>query len=168
MIGTVLFDQSSIDDVMQEAFVRVLQSRKDFSDRKEAFHYLRKTVFSTTIDSYRRLRRCHKKVVSCYSSPESILGLPQNELDPLAHLILEEQAEQKRQLVRQIKAAVASLPPSQKQAIELFYGRGKKRRLKEVCQDSGIPYSTLRSRMMRGIKSIRVQLHEKGVVEFPD
>jgi RNA polymerase sigma factor (sigma-70 family) len=166
MVRAVLLDQSSIDDVLQEAFARVLQSRKDFSDRGEAFHYLRKTVLSTTIDLYRRSKRYNCRVVECQAPPEFSPYLLQEEPDPLGLLILQEQAEEQRHLVSQVKAALATLPPSQQEAIELFFGRSKKKRLKEICIDSGIPYSTLRSRMMRGVDGIRLRLREEGMPGF--
>ena len=166
MIRAVLLDESSVDDVLQEAFARVLQSRKKFSDRREAFHYLRKTVLSTTIDLYRRSVRYSSRVVDRQVPPEFSPYLLQEESDPLGLLILEEQAEEKRHLIGQVKAALETLPPSQQQAIELFFGRSRKKRLKEICSDSGIPYSTLRSRMMRGVDRIRLRLREEGVPGF--
>jgi RNA polymerase sigma factor (sigma-70 family) len=168
MVRAVLLDQSSIDDVLQEAFARVLKSRKDFSNRQEAFHYLRKTVLSTTIDLYRRSTRYNSRVVDCKNQLEVSPTLPQEMPDPLGLLILQEQAEQQCHLVSQVKAAIDTLPPSQQEAIKLFFGRSKRKRLKEICKDSGIPYSTLRSRVMRGVDKIRLHLREEGVDAFPE
>jgi len=168
MVRAVLLDQSSVDDVLQEAFARVLQSRKNFSDRREAFHYLRKTVLSTTIDLYRRSRRYNSRVTDCKTTPEFSPYSLHEEPDPLDLLILQEQAEEQGHLVSQVKAALATLPPHQQEAIELFFGRSRKKRLKEICRDSGIPYSTLRSRMMRGVDRIRRLLKEEGAVGFPE
>jgi len=167
MVRAVLFDQSSIDDVLQEAFAKVLHSRKDFSDRREAFHYLRKTVLSTTIDLYRRSTRYNSRVIDCPDPPEFSPILLQKDQDPLSLLLLREQAEEKYNLVSQVRAALATLPPSQQEAIELFFGRSKKQRLKEICRDSGIPYSTLRSRMIRGVDKIRALLREEDADSCP-
>jgi RNA polymerase sigma factor (sigma-70 family) len=163
MVRAVLLDQSSIEDVLQEAFTRVLQSRKSFSSRQEAFHYLRKTVLTTTIDMYRRSSRQMNKVSGYRNISEVPVEAVQERPDPLNVLILQEQEEKQRQLVKQVKSALKSLPPTQQQAIELFFSRSRSRRLKDICRESGIPYSTLRSRVLRGVDSIRLRLREKGV-----
>jgi RNA polymerase sigma factor (sigma-70 family) len=168
MVRAVLLDQSSIDDVLQEAFARVLQSRKDFSDRREAFHYLRKTVLSTTIDLYRRSRRYSSRIIDYRDPPEFSHHQLQKDPDPLGLLILREKDDERRLLVDQVRAALSQLPPSQRQAIELFFGRSKERKLKEICKEAGIPYSTLRSRVIRGVDQIRLRLKEDGVPGFSE
>lgn len=168
MVRAVLLDQSSIDDVLQEAFARVLQSRKDFLDRQEAFHYLRKTVLSTTIDLYRRSRRYSSKIIDCHDPPEFSHYSLEKDPDPLGLLILQEQDDKRRSLVNQVKTELGQLPPSQRQAIELFFGRSKEKKLKEICKEAGIPYSTLRSRMIRGVDQIRLRLKENGVPGFSE
>jgi RNA polymerase sigma factor (sigma-70 family) len=141
---TVLLDQSSIDDVLQEAFARVLQSRKKFSDRREAFNYLRKTVLTTTIDLYRSSKRYNSRVLGSRSLPEFPSSILRSEPDPLRLLIRREQTEQYFYLVDRVRNAMAKLPPPQREAIELFFGRSREKRLKDICRESGIPYSTLR------------------------
>lgn len=168
MVRAVLLDQSSIDDVLQEAFTRVLQSRKDFSDRQEAFHYLRKTVLTTTIDMYRRTRRQINRLSDCKGIAEIPAAADQEKPDPLALLLSREKAEERRLLVNEVRSALHSLPRSQQQAIELFFSRSRKRRIKDICRESGIPYSTLRSRVLRGVDKIRVRLQEQGVPGFTD
>lgn len=166
IVRAILLDQSSVDDVLQEAFARVLQSRKEFSDHREAFHYLRKTVLSTTIDLYRRSRRYNSRVVTSHSPPEFSSQILREEPDPLGLMILQEQDEKHCNLVKQVRSALVRLPPSQQEAIELFFGRSKQRRLKDICRESGIPYSTLRSRMIRGVDKIRQVLREEGRAGF--
>jgi RNA polymerase sigma factor (sigma-70 family) len=166
LVRTVLLDQSSVDDVLQEAFARVLQSQKRFSGQQEAYYYLRKTVLSTTIDSYRRIKRYTHHVATAAPSPSSGYSPFQQPADPLSLLIREEETAEQRHLVEQVRAALAELPPRQKEAIELFFGRAKRTKLKDVCREAGIPYSTLRSRMIRGIDKIRLRLKEQEVAEF--
>jgi RNA polymerase sigma factor (sigma-70 family) len=166
MVRAVLLDQSIIDDVLQEAFTRVLQSRRKFSDRKEAFHYLRKTVLATTIDMYRRSRRQTSRITDCRSLTEFSADVVRENPDPLGLLLMQEQAEERRLIIDQVRSALESLPPVQKQAIELFFNRSRRSRLKDICKESGIPYSTLRSRVIRGVDRIRLRLREEGVPGF--
>ena len=168
MVRSVLLDQSSIEDVLQEAFTRVLQSRKHFSDQQEAFHYLRRTVLTTTIDVYRRSKRQTSKISDSPRPAEKSIHAVRGRPDPLELLILKEEAEERRQLINHVRSAVNSLPKAQREAIELFFNRSKRVRLKDICQDSGIPYSTLRSRMIRGVDTIRLYLCRKGVAGFSE
>ena len=167
MVRAVLLDQSSTDDVLQEAFARVLQSRKSFTDRREAFHYLRKTVVSTTIDLYRRSTRYSSKILSHRDPLLPARTVSQLEPSPLELLLQEEEAKVQRLLIDRVQSVLRTLPPSQQEAIRLFFGRDGKR-LKDVCREAGIPYSTLRSRMIRGVDNIRSRLKEDGVDGFAE
>jgi RNA polymerase sigma factor (sigma-70 family) len=162
MVRAVLLDKSSIDDVLQEAFTRVLQSRKSFTDRREAFHYLRKTVLSTTIDLYRKSTRYSNRITYHRDQNQPDRAAPLAEAGPLELLLREEEATRQRHLINHVRAVLRTLPTPQQQAIELFFGREGKR-LKDVCREAGIPYSTLRSRMIRGVDNLRLRLKEEGV-----
>lgn len=155
IVRTVLFDLSSTDDVLQEAFARLLQCKKSFSSEREAFQYLRRVVFSTTIDHYRRMTRQELLLKNPYLTSRE-------QPDPLNLLIREEEEELQTSLVGEICKVVRQLPREQREAIELMFGHPHKR-LKEMCKQKGIPYSTLRSRMIAAIDQIRTQLRAKGI-----
>lgn len=157
MVRHILFDHSSIDDVLQDAFARLLKSRKTFRSEEEAYHYSRKVVFNTAIDHYRQLTR-HSTFVR--SSPSFRREPP----TPLALLIREEEEEFQNSLLIEMRKALRALPLEQKQAIDLIFSRNGKK-LKDICQENEIPYSTLRSRMMAGVDQIRRQLRGRGFLE---
>jgi RNA polymerase sigma factor (sigma-70 family) len=122
---------------------------------------------STTIDFYRRTIRYSSRVVSRQFSPDFSAELAQDQPDPLELLILQEQAEKQSRLNRRVQAALATLPTSQQEAIELFFNRSRSKRLKEICRESGIPYSTLRSRVTRGVNRLRLHLQDEKPPDFP-
>lgn len=155
IVRTILFDLSSTEDVLQEAFARILQCQKNFSSEREAFQYLRRVVFSTTIDHYRRMTRQELLLKNPYLAARE-------QPDPLNLLIREEEEELQTSLVGEIRKVVRKLPNEQREAIELTFGHPHKR-LKEMCKQKGIPYSTLRSRMIAALDQIRNQLRAKGI-----
>jgi RNA polymerase sigma factor (sigma-70 family) len=167
LVRTILIDETVVDDVLQEAFSRVLKTRRDFHTVEEAFYYLRKTVLHTTIDAYRRSKRDRVRFRDYDpredTSPSSLL--PQA-VDPLKLLIDQEETEQQKVLVNEVKKALKRLSPEQREAIEIFFGNGRQSTLKDLCRKKGVPYSTLRSRMLRGIDKIRGHLRQKGIPRF--
>ena len=42
-------DPSSVDDVLQDAFIKLLKSNKHFSNKNEAYNYMRKVVLVTPL-----------------------------------------------------------------------------------------------------------------------
>ena len=57
LIRNILMDPSGVEDVLQEAFVKLLECNKHFSTQNEAYNYIRKVVLNTSIDHFRSLRR---------------------------------------------------------------------------------------------------------------
>lgn len=155
IVRQILFDRSAVDDVLQEAFMRVLQSKKTFATENDAYQYLRRVVLNTAIDHYRRLVRRNSLA---RSQPKLVKHSP----SPLALLIHEEQEHLQNRLFVEMGRSLERLPAEQKQAIDLMFSRNGKK-LKEICQEKKIPYSTLRSRMMAAIDQIRRDLKAKGL-----
>ncbi|MGH9340014.1 MAG: RNA polymerase sigma factor [Acidobacteriota bacterium] len=157
LVRNILFDHSIIDDVLQEAFVRLLRSRKNLLTEQDAYNYARKTVVNTSIDFYRHLSR-QKSAAGHYSAS-------QTDEDPLSLMIQEEQDSFNNSVLEEIKEALLQLPPEQRQAIDLIFNHDRRRKIKDLCKEAGIPYTTVRSRMRAGIDGIRQTLKGKGLYE---
>lgn len=163
IVISVLRDPAGADDVLQEAFARVLSSNKEFHSQPEAYHYLRTAVLNTAIDVYRRVRRYRRR----HSDKELIPSkIETGEADPLSLLIQAQELSEKTQLINEIQAALNYLSPQQQEAIQIFFASGQGTRLKDICRNKGVPYSTLRSRMLKGLDRIRTHLRENGVSGF--
>ncbi len=165
MARAVISDPSSVEDVLQEAFLRVLRTRKRFANQQEAFNYLRRAVLNTSIDTYRRLQRQNSRF-DTRNGERQTQRYAEIGADPLSLLLTNEEAETHNHLVNEVEMALRSLQPKQREAVEVFFRRESTLKLKEFCQEQGVPYSTLRSRMLQGIDLIRVYLRQRGVSGF--
>lgn len=161
----ILKDGSRVDDVIQDAFLRVLESGREFESEQEAFLYLKKTVLHRSIDAYRTIRRRSQKHSDPKARQACGYGRSKHDEDPLSALLLKEESEDTNQLRSAVKAAMSNLTSKQREAIEVFFfRRGKK--LQDLCKETGVPYSTLRSRMLNGIDRIRDYLSQEGIKGF--
>ncbi len=136
LIRNILIDPSSVDDVLQEAFVKLLESNKHFSNPNEAYNYMRKVVLNTSIDHYRCLRRRN-----AYSlNPGNPSSLSSNAPNPLNLLIEKEKGEVNNSLLKEVRKTLGALPPEQREAIDIAFNRNH-RKIKDICTERGIPYS---------------------------
>ncbi len=135
LVRNILVDPSSVDDVLQEAFVKLLQSNKHFSNKNEAYNYLRKVVLNTSIDHYRCLRRRN-----AYSlNPGNSSSLSSTAPNPLKLLIEKEKDEVKNSILKEVRKSLGELPPEQREAIGIAFNRNH-RKIKDICTEKAIPY----------------------------
>jgi RNA polymerase sigma factor (sigma-70 family) len=154
LVRKMLFEAQTVEDVLHDAFLHVLETRREFASEREAFNYLRKTVINTTIDRYRRLRRHYVINTDGEPLPHTI----DDGEDPLTTMIREEAEVKQSETLRRLEQLVQELTPEQQAAIDLFFAQDTRRRLKTICQESGIPYSTLRGRLSSAINQLRSKL----------
>jgi len=161
LVRNILVDPSMSDDVLQDAFTCVIAKRRDsdFKDEHHAYSYMRRVVVNTAINYYRRRRR--ERVDRKEEFVQSRTVQSEN-WTPLTLLIREEQEDLQASLIQQVQTTLEELSPEQKEAIALVFGRNQK--LKQVCKEAGIPYTTLRSRVHAAVDEIRKRLQVKGVL----
>ncbi len=156
----MLLDPSRVDDILQEAFAHVLASGRSFPSEADAYRYMRRVVSNTTIDHYRASKRAvdrfSTETIFVYSEPRS------SQPGPLTTLLKNEFARSRSELLEEVARALTDLPPDQREAILLILGP-RPRKLTEICREMGVPYSTLRSRMIAGLQRIRKKLKVKGL-----
>lgn len=159
IVSQVIVDDTLIDDVMQEAYLRMLRFGSPGCSSGEAYRFIRKVVWSTTVDYYRRRRRSERKrPVSCCYPP---LAPPPS---PLAALMHKEESRLRRAVKSEIDDAIAELPPQMLEALDCYFGAAP-RRIQDACDALGLSYSTLRSRMLAALERIRRRLKKKGIYE---
>jgi len=73
-----------------------------------------------------------------------------------------EKDEAKKSILKEVRKTLGELPPEQREAIDIAFNRNH-RKIKDICTEKGIPYSTIRSRVTAGIDHIRRQLTVKGI-----
>ena len=136
IVRSVLFDSASVDDVLQDAFIRVFKQGKKFPDEREAYNYLRRAVLNSAIDYYRQ-----RKKYGWRASPLTEYDSATHESStPLTTLMQRQQEAARSTLLNEVQESLRGLTREQQEAIDLtFNRRGKK--LKDICRERGIPYS---------------------------
>ena len=153
----ILFDHSLIDDVLQDAYAGILATGREFQSEEEAYSYARRAVTNTAIDYYRHIR------TDCAVQAEARLSTESRDMrTPFMRLVGREDKKRQGVMLTEVRTAVASLSPERKQAVDVVFVH--RRKLKDVCRETGIPYSTLRSRALAAIDQIREHLRSRGLL----
>jgi len=154
---TILFDHSLIDDVLQDAYAAILATGRVFRNEDEAYSYARRAVTNTAIDYYRHIKTDTAAQAEARLSAES-----RDTRTPLMRLVGSEDQRRQKAMLSEVRVAVKSLSPERKQAVDVLFVH--RRKLKDVCRETGIPYSTLRSRALAAIDQIREHLRSRGLL----
>ncbi|RPI22811.1 MAG: sigma-70 family RNA polymerase sigma factor [Acidobacteria bacterium] len=157
IVKTILLDHSLVDDVLQDAYTQVMITAPELEDEQEAYNYARKAVINTAINQYRRCRRNWAMVQA--------LQKQQSEADERTPLLLMMEGEHERvesAVARELATAVSRLSPERRHAIELVLGRTD--RFKDICRETGIPYTTLRSRFISAVDQIRKHMRVRKLL----
>lgn len=142
----ILNDRALAADATQEAFLGFWRSRARYDPAKSAGRaWLLRVVRSRALDVWRRE---HKQRVD----------LPGDDgwfaLAPASDCVEDEVVASDEQL--QIRVLLNTLPPSQRQVVELAYFRGLTHT--EVAEQLGLPLGTAKGRMRLALDKLRVAL----------
>lgn len=161
LAAAVIGDSSRVDDVLQEAFARLLRAKRTFSNETEAVYYMRAAVTNTAIDWYRRNRRYS----STFKSGVTAVHDCSIGSTPLELLLRKESARHQQQLLARLRMALDQLPAEDRVAVDAYFGE-QRRPLHQICRELGISYGKLRYRLFRAIDRIRGILREEGFQEL--
>ena len=165
--ASILVDKSLVDDALQEAFAKVFRAEKTFASDVQAFRFVRRAVYNASVDQLRRVTRRNRRFPS-YDDPQVHEdSQPFDSESPLFLLVREEENRRHRTLLRELKSGLKHLTRDQREAIRLIFG-GDGRPIKKTCAGLGVPYSTVRSRMLAGIDALRRHLLDRGILEAGD
>ncbi|MBI2822602.1 MAG: RNA polymerase sigma factor [Acidobacteria bacterium] len=146
-----------VEEVVQEAFRRALRSNLDTDKRDEALLYVKRIVTNTSIDYYHRRRK--QGVEEELERVDYRTGSP--DASPLDQLLHSEREDLNRRRLRQIMEEIQRLPREQRFAIETLVLAESPPSLTALSRSTGIPISTLRSRVILGLDRIRKNLRKK-------
>ncbi len=145
----IVGDPQLAEELLQEVFFRAWQQGGSFRSSKGSFiTWLLSITHNMAIDEVRKRRRRPQKADS--EDPETALAAV-----PDTGLNVEEEVWLGA-LRDTIDGAMASLPPAQREAIELAYFRGLTQR--EIAEQLGEPLGTIKTRMRLGMQKLRDQL----------
>ncbi|RKY16601.1 MAG: hypothetical protein DRP90_07745 [Planctomycetota bacterium] len=145
---SVLGNVEEARDVVQDVFMRLFEKRESIRKPEALIPFLRITARNRALDVLRRKR--------CSPLPPDLAG-PSSEGggagDPEADLL---RVEESRDLTEAVKAAVADLPPDQREVIRLRY----ELRLSyaEIAEYLGCNRSVVRGRLYRAHKTLAGRL----------
>jgi RNA polymerase sigma-70 factor (ECF subfamily) len=149
----ILGDSGRAEDVVQEVFLGLWRRPGSFDPQKGTFRtWLMTLVRNRSIDNLRgRNRRVHGEI----ELPPEVRDLSTTTNPwPAVSLSLE------RDVVHE---ALASLPPEQRQAIELAHFGGYTH--VEIAHQLGLPLGTVKGRMRLGLEKMHAYLTMRGVAE---
>ena len=149
-------DRQLAEEVLQEAFFRAWQQGQGFSAKKGTFvTWLLSITHNLAIDEIRKRRRRPQKAES--EEPEAILAAV---ADTSTGADVEDEVWLGA-LRQTMTVALASLPPAQREAIELAYYQGLTQR--EIAEVLNEPLGTIKTRMRLGLQKLREALGNDGM-----
>ena len=161
IVIAIIQNHQDVDDVLQEAYRRILKNPRKINDPDEAFYYLKKCVRNTSIDWNRRFFRRNLTVKEQVSDYERLEELRTSGKNPLSSLLEKEEKAFDARFMRDALSIVEELPEKHKEAIKSFFRLDGYPPPGQFCENKNMAYSTLRSRMERGIDLIRIKISEK-------
>jgi RNA polymerase sigma factor (sigma-70 family) len=154
---TILLDHSAVDDVLQDAFAQILTAGPEFEDEQQAYNYARRAVINTAINHY---RRCKRDLTLIHTLKER-----ENDIDERTPLVMMMQTEHEHleaAIMQEMGPAMSRLSANRREALDLIFKRRQK--LKDICRERGIPYTTLRSRFLSAVDQIRRHLRARRLL----
>jgi RNA polymerase sigma-70 factor, ECF subfamily len=146
----VIGDQGAAEDVLQETFWRLWKSAATFQAARGSFTgWLFRIARNLAIDAYRR-QSVRPQTMPETAAREPVLDrMPDHAMDV---------AEQTQGMLknRQVRNALASLPDSQRQVIELAYFHGMTRQ--EIAEATGEALGTIHTRARLALQKLREEL----------
>jgi RNA polymerase sigma factor (sigma-70 family) len=146
----ILTDEVLAQDVVQEVFLSLWRDAGRFdAGRGTLATYLLSMTHHRAVDVVRREENLRRR----RTSDEVLEFQP----DPSPGVEAEAEAAERRSEVR---AALAQLPPAQREALALAYFGGYTQR--EVATLVGVPLGTVKTRMAAGMRKLQQALREAG------
>lgn len=148
----ILLDDGLAEDVVQEVFLSVWRTPGAFDERRAAVSsWLLAMVHHKAVDAVRREEGHRRR--GRRAEDDMALSAPTATVDA------EEQAVD-RVVSQQVRTALGELPPAQREALGLAYYGGYTQR--EVAALTGVPLGTVKTRMLAGMRKLRVDLGSSG------
>ena len=141
-----LVDPDSVEDVVQNVFTSVHRARHTYRPERPFGPWLYAIARNAAVDHHRARGRRRAREVP-------LEGLPEPAAPREARL---EQAE----LAPELAVALAELPESQREAVELIHLHGLS--VAEAADRAGVSRSALKVRAHRGYKALRARLEREG------
>lgn len=152
----LVMDRPLAEELLQEVFFRAWQQGGNYSAQRGTFvTWLLSITHNMAIDEIRKRKRRPQKADS--EEPEQVLA---GVADTGAGSDVEEEVWL-GSLRDTVATALQTLPPAQREAIEMAYYQGLTQR--EIAEALGEPLGTIKTRMRLGLQKLREALGNDGV-----
>lgn len=149
----ILGDRQFAQDVVQEVFLAVWRDAYRFDAARGGFSsYLLSMTHHKAVDAVRREENLRKRRTSA-----DVLEWTESDEAPVADEVWS------RLRAERVRAALAELPEAQREALALAYFGGYTQR--EIAGFTGTPLGTIKTRMLAGMRKMRVVLDGELTVE---
>jgi RNA polymerase sigma-70 factor (ECF subfamily) len=147
----IVRDPALAEDAVQEAFLTVWRTAKDFrSDRAKPSTWILTLVHRRAVDVVRREERRRAAPLETSEEPDAYALATDEEIE----------LSDRRRIVQE---ALRQLPDEQREALELAYYGGLTQ--SELAERLSVPLGTIKSRMFTGLRRLRDLLAEAGIDE---
>jgi RNA polymerase sigma-70 factor (ECF subfamily) len=152
-IYRILGSEDDARDLCQEAFLKAYKALPGFKGEARFSSWLYQIALNLCRD---RMRRRKGKVFVSFDDPQVAEPAERRAPAPSALELVEA-----RDLSRTVQSAVATLPDEQRQVIVLKEYEGLT--FLEISEILGVPLSTVKTRLYRGLVHLRAHLERAGV-----
>ncbi|MBI3932595.1 MAG: RNA polymerase sigma factor [Acidobacteria bacterium] len=152
-IYRIMGSEEESRDLCQETFLKAYRSLRGFKGEARFSSWLYQIALNVCRD---RMRRRKGKTLVSLDELDEAGGLPPGPAAPSALELVES-----RDLARAVAAAVAALPGEQREVIVLKEYQGLT--FLEIAEVLGLPTSTVKTRLYRGLGQLREHLERKGI-----
>lgn len=132
------------EDAVQQAFLRLYESRAEFDSRWRLSTWFYRILTNTCVDELRRRR--------------PMLPLPETEMPAADALDKDLEAAERQRLLHR---ALAEVPVEARIALTLYYGDGRSYR--EIGAIRGVSVNTVKTHLRRGRLALRKALRAQGL-----
>ncbi len=151
-------DEDSAREVMQDVFVEVWRSARNFDRRKASVAtWITRIARTRAIDRLRRERASVRWSGHRDKCIDTITEMPDNSVDSDMDVVGE-----RADTARILRAAIANLPDHQRPLLEMAFLHGYSH--SELANKTGISEGTIKTRLFRALSTLRVELEKTGLV----
>ena len=137
-------------DIIQDTFIKVWNSRESFDFKQSIGGYLYRMAYHTFVDDYRKKQLNFKLL-------DTLVYKKMNEL-------IEEDVEEKSQKIKKIKKAIEELPPRCKEIFIMSKYQGYK--YSEISEELGISYKTVENQIGKAYSLIKNKVKDKDFLNL--
>ncbi len=137
------------EEIVQEAFLALWKQPRSYDENRGSFRaWLMSTVHHRAVDAVRREEAQRRRGKEEASAPGSVEDVGESVVEEI------DLAEKRDQ----VRAALAELPPEQRQVLEMMYFEAKTQAA--ISDELGLPLGTVKSRTLLGMRRLRARLLE--------